>query len=98
MDLLIILGLVLVVVFILLGDILEDGNLLYIIYLSLVIIIVFILFFVVMIGMYVCYVKVVYKEIKIVFLNFKINLNEIIKNLVELVILVRKDGVLSLEG
>lgn len=86
------------VVFILLGDILEDGNLLYIIYLSLVIIIVFILFFAVMIGMYVCYVKAVYKEIKIVFLNFKINLNEIIKNLVELVILVRKDGVLSLEG
>ncbi|WP_231220321.1 flagellar motor stator protein MotA [Helicobacter pylori] len=98
MDLSTILGLVLAVASISLGDILEDGNPLHIIHLSSVIIIVPTSLFAAMTGTHARYVKAAYKEIKIVFLNPKINLNETIKNLVELATLARKDGVLSLES
>lgn len=50
-----------------------------------------------MVGTHARHVKAAFKEIKIVFLNPKVNLQDTIKNIVELSTMARKDGVLSLE-
>ncbi len=98
MDLTTILGLVLAIGSISLGDILEGGNPLHIVHLSSVIIIMPTTLSAAMISTHSAYVKAAYKELKIAFLGAKINLPETIKNIVDLSSIARRDGILSLEG
>ncbi len=98
MDLTSLLGLVLAIGSISLGDILEGGNPLHVIHLSSCIIIIPTTLSAAMVSTHASAVKAAYKEIKLVFLGAKIDLNETIKNVIELSSLSRRDGILSLEG
>lgn len=98
MDLSTLLGMVLALTSISLGDILEGGNPLHIVHLSSVIIIVPTTLFSAMTGTHSRFVKAGFKELKIVFLGSKVNLNATIRQLVEFATLARRDGVLSLES
>ncbi|OBV28730.1 flagellar motor protein MotA [Helicobacter sp. CLO-3] len=98
MDLTSILGLVLAIASISLGDILEGGNPLHVVHLSSVIIIMPTTLCAAMVSTHAAAVKAAYKELGIVFLGAKINLSETIKNIVELSSIARRDGILSLEG
>ena len=98
MDLTTILGLVLATTSISVGDILEGGNPLHVIHLSSVLIVIPTAGFSAMTATHATYVKGAFKEIKIIFTGTGVNLNETIRQLVELSTLARKDGVLSLEA
>ena len=98
MDLTSLLGLVLAVSSIAIGDILEGGNPIHVIHLSSVIIIIPTTLSAAMASTHASAVKAAYKEIKLVFLGTKINLNETIKNVIEFSSLSRRDGILALEG
>ena len=98
MDLTTIMGMVLAVTSISIGDILEGGNPLHVIHLSSVMIVIPTAAFSAITATHGAYVKGAYKELKLVFLSSSINLNETIRQLVELSTMARKDGVLSLEG
>ncbi|GMB90093.1 Flagellar motor protein MotA [Helicobacter ailurogastricus] len=98
MDLSSILGVVLAIASIAVGDILEGGNPAHVIHISSLIIIIPTTLCAAMVGTHSRHVKAAFKEIKIVFLNPKVNLQDTIKNIVELSTMARKDGVLSLES
>ena len=98
MDLTTIMGMVLAVTSISIGDILEGGNPLHVIHLSSVMIVIPTAAFSAMTATHGSYIKGAYKELKLAFLNSGVNLNETIRQLVELSTMARKDGVLSLEG
>ena len=98
MELTSLLGLILSVVSISVGDILEGGNPLHVIHLSSVLIVIPTAMFSGMTATHGAYVKGAYKEFKMVWIASKVNLNQTIKQIVELTTLARKDGVLSLEG
>lgn len=98
MDLSSLLGMLLAVGSISLGDILEGGNPLHLIHISSVIIIIPTSLFSAMTGTHMSYVKAGFKELKVVFLGSKVNLNETIHQIIEFANLARRDGVLSLEA
>ncbi|STQ83993.1 flagellar motor stator protein MotA [Helicobacter fennelliae] len=98
MDLSSVLGFIMSFVSISVGDILEGGNPLHVIHLSSVIIIMPTTLCAAMVSTHGAAVKAAYKELKIVFIGAKINLNDTIKNIVELSSIARRDGILSLEG
>lgn len=91
MDLSTLLGMVLALTSISLGDILEGGNPLHIVHLSSVIIIVPTTLFSAMTGTHSRFVKAGFKELKIVFLGSKVNLNATIRQLVEFATLARRE-------
>ncbi|CAM2872751.1 flagellar motor stator protein MotA [Helicobacter felis] len=98
MDLSSVLGVVFAILAISVGDIMEGGNPAHVVHLSSLIIIIPTTLCAAMVSTHARHVKAAYKEIKIVFLNPKINLQETIKTIVELSTQARKDGVLSLES
>ena len=98
MDLSTVLGMVLAISSISIGDILEGGNPLHIIHLSSVIIIMPTTLFAAVTATHAAAVTAAYKEIKLAFLGAKVNLNDTIKNIVDLSSIARRDGILALEG
>ncbi|MCE3036538.1 flagellar motor stator protein MotA [Helicobacter sp. faydin-H20] len=98
MDLSTLLGMLLAITSIAVGDILEGGNPLHLIHISSVIIIIPTALFSAMTGTHAQYIKAGFKEIKLIFAGSKVNLNETIKTLIEFANLARKDGILSLEA
>ena len=98
MDLSTILGLVLSITSISVGDILEGGNPLHVIHLSSVLIVIPTAMASAVTASHASYVKGAYKEFKTAWLASPVNYNETIRQLVELATLARRDGVLSLEG
>lgn len=98
MDLTSILGLIGAVASISIGDILEGGNPLHLIHLSSLIIIIPTAGCAAIAATHGSHIKGALKEIKIIFGSTGVNYNEIIRTLVELSTLARKDGVLSLEA
>ena len=98
MDLSSLLGMLLAIVSISVGDMLEGGNPIHLIHISSVIIIIPTTLFSAMTGTHMHYIKAGFKELKIVFLGAKTNLNKTIHDLVEFASLARRDGVLALEA
>lgn len=98
MDLSTILGMILAVVSISVGDILEGGNPLHVIHLSSVLIVIPTALFSAMTGTNSKYIKAAFKEMKLVFANSPVNIPEKIKLLIEFASLARRDGVLALES
>lgn len=97
MDLSSLLGTILAITSISVGDIMEGGNPLHVLHISSVLIVVPTTMFAAMVATHKRYVKAAFKELKMVFLNPKVDLPETIKMVVDSAILARKDGVLSLE-
>lgn len=98
MDLTSILGILLAFASISVGDILEGGNPLHLVHLSSIIIIVPTTLAAAMSATNSSYVKAAYKELKVVFLGAKVDMNATIKTLVEFATIARRDGVLALES
>lgn len=98
MDLTTLLGVLLSIVSISVGDILEGGNPLHVIHLSSVLIVIPTAMFSAMTGTHPHHVKGAFKEIKMVFLSSRVNLNNTIRQLVEFSSEARKNGVLALEA
>lgn len=98
MDLSSILGLVLSITSISVGDILEGGNPLHLIHLSSVIIVIPTAFFAAMTSTHAHSIKAGFKEVKLVFVNPKVNLNNTIRQMVEFSSEARKNGLLTLEA
>ncbi|MCE3047080.1 flagellar motor stator protein MotA [Helicobacter kayseriensis] len=98
MDLSTILGMVLAVTSISVGDILEGGNPLHVIHLSSVLIVIPTALFSAMTGTNAKFIKAGYKELKLVFASSPVDIPEKIKLLVEFSTIARRDGVLALES
>ncbi|RDU66003.1 flagellar motor protein MotA [Helicobacter didelphidarum] len=98
MDLSSILGILLSITSISVGDILEGGNPLHIIHLSSILIVMPTAAFSAMTASHPKAVKAAFKEIKIVFVNPKVNLNNTIRQMVEFSSEARKNGLLTLEA
>ncbi|ELB3229189.1 flagellar motor stator protein MotA, partial [Campylobacter coli] len=98
MDLSTILGMVLAVTSISVGDILEGGNPLHVIHLSSFLIVMPTAAFCAMTSTHKKIVKAAYKELKIVFKGSGVNLPERIAQLIEFAIIARRDGLLALES
>lgn len=98
MDLTTVLGLVGAVASLCVGDFLEGGNPLHLIHISSLIIIIPTAGCAAMCATHGTHTKGALKELKIVFGATKVNLNERIREIVELSTIARRDGVLSLES
>lgn len=98
MDLSTILGMVLALTSLSIGDILEGGNPLHVIHVSSILIVIPTALFSAMTGTNSKYIKAGYKELKMVFTGSSVNIPEKIKLLVEFATLARKDGILALEA
>ncbi len=98
MDLTSILGTILAISSIAIGDILEGGNPVHIIHLSSVIIIIPTTLCAAMTSSHSAAVKAAFSELKTVFLSTRVDLNETIKQIVDLSSISRRDGILALEG
>ncbi|TQR29042.1 flagellar motor protein MotA [Campylobacter sp. MIT 99-7217] len=98
MDLTTILGMVLAVTSISVGDILEGGNPLHVLHLSSFLIVMPTAGFCAMTATHKKIVKAAYKELGIVFKGAKVNLPETIAQLVEFAVIARRDGLLALES
>ncbi|WP_257904553.1 flagellar motor stator protein [Campylobacter lari] len=98
MDLSTILGMVLAVVSISVGDILEGGNPLHVLHLSSFLIVVPTAAFCAMTATHKKFVKAAYKELKLAFKGAGVNLSQRIAELVEYSIIARRDGLLALES
>ncbi|HEB9950504.1 TPA: flagellar motor stator protein MotA [Campylobacter jejuni] len=98
MDLLTILGMVLAVTSISVGDILEGGNPLHVVHLSSFLIVMPTAAFCAMTSTHKKIVKAAYKELKVVFKGSGVNLPERIAQLIEFAIIARRDGLLALES
>ncbi|CAM2970705.1 flagellar motor stator protein MotA [Helicobacter burdigaliensis] len=97
MDLTTILGLVLAITSISIGDILEGGNPLHVIHLSSFLIVVPTAIFCATTATHKNIVKAAYKELKLAFMGAKVDLNQRISELVGYSIIARQDGILALE-
>lgn len=97
MDLTVILGMLLAVVSISIGDLMEGGNPIHVVHLTSLIIIFPTVLFASMVSTDAAYVKGAYKNLGLVFKKSPINLQERIKEIVELSLMARRDGLLSLE-
>ncbi|MBZ7987287.1 flagellar motor stator protein MotA [Campylobacter canadensis] len=98
MDLTTILGMVLAITSISVGDILEGGNPLHIIHLSSVLIVLPTAFFSAMTSTNKHFVKGAIKELKIVFKGSGVHMPHRIAQIVEFAMIARKDGLLALES
>ena len=98
MDITTIGGLIGAIISLCVGDFLEGGNPLHLIHISSLIIIIPTAMCAASSATHATHIKGAMKELKIVFGSTGVNLNEIIRQLVELATLARKDGVLALEG
>lgn len=98
MDLSTILGMVLAVTSISVGDILEGGNPLHVIHLASILIVIPTALFSAMTGTNSKFIKAAYKELKLVFASSPVDIPEKIKLLVEFSTIARRDGVLALES
>lgn len=98
MDLSTILGMVLAVTSISVGDILEGGNPLHVVHLSSFLIVMPTAAFCAMTSTHKKIVKAAYKELKVVFKGSGVNLPERIAQLIEFAIIARRDGLLALES
>ncbi len=97
MDLTVVLGIVLAIVSLSVGDILEGGNPAHLIHISSLIIIFPTAMFAAMVGTDGEYVRGAFKNLGFVFKKNPVNLEERIKEIVELAVMARRDGLLSLE-
>ncbi|PAF45514.1 flagellar motor stator protein MotA [Helicobacter sp. 11S02629-2] len=98
MDLSTIIGIVLALVSLSVGDILEGGNPIHILHLSSVLIVIPTAAFSAMTATHMRYVKAAFKELKIIFVNPKVNINATIRQMVEFSTEARKNGLLTLEA
>ncbi len=98
MDLSTILGMVLAITSISIGDILEGGNPLHVIHLSSFLIVMPTAAFCAMTATHKKIVKAAYTELKIVFKGANVNLSQTIAQLIEYAIIARRDGLLALES
>ena len=97
MDLSTILGMVLAVTSISVGDILEGGNPLHVLHISSVLIVIPTAMFSAMTATNKKYIKAAFKELKIAFKGSGVDMSARINELVEYSTLARKNGILSLE-
>ena len=98
MDLSTLLGIILAITSISIGDILEGGNPLHVIHLSSCIIIIPTTLFAAMVSTHSAAIKAAYKELGLAFMGPKLDLSKTIKDVVEFSSLARRDGILALEG
>lgn len=98
MDLTSILGIVLSITSISVGDIMEGGNPVHLVHLSSVIIVMPTAAFAAMTATHAHAVKAAFKELKIVFVNPKVDMNNTIRLMVEFASEARKNGLLTLES
>jgi chemotaxis protein MotA len=96
-DLTTILGMVLAVASISIGDLMEGGNPVHVVHITSIIIIFPTALFASMVSTDPEYVKGAWKNIGMVFKKSPVNLEERIKEIVELALMARRDGLLSLE-
>ncbi len=97
MDLTTILGMVLAVASISIGDLMEGGNPVHVVHITSIIIIFPTTLFASMVSTDPEYVKGAWKNIGMVFKKSPVNLEERIKEIIELALMARRDGLLSLE-
>lgn len=97
MDLTVILGMLLAVASISIGDLMEGGNPVHVVHLTSIIIIFPTSMFASMVSTDQEYVKGAFKNLGMVFKKSPVNLEERIKEIVELALMARRDGLLSLE-
>ena len=98
MDLSSILGIILSIASISIGDIMEGGNPVKLVHLSSVIIVIPTAAFSAMTATHSHAIKAAFKELKLVFVNPKVNLNNTIRQMVEFSSEARKNGLLTLEA
>ncbi len=98
MDLTVILGMVISVTSIAVGDIMEGGNPLHVLHITSFIIVVPTAMASAMTGTAPEYVRAAFKEFKVIFKKSPVNLHERIKQIVEFAIIARRDGILALES
>jgi chemotaxis protein MotA len=96
-DLTTILGMVLAVASISIGDLMEGGNPIHVVHITSIIIIFPTTLFASMVSTDPEYVKGAWKNIGMVFKKSPVNLEERIKEIVDLALMARRDGLLSLE-
>lgn len=98
MDLTVILGMIIAVTSIAVGDLMEGGNPAHVLHITSFIIVIPTAMAAAMVGTSQEYVKAAFKEIKIVFKKSPIDIAARIKQIVEFSIIARKDGILALES
>jgi len=96
-DLTVILGMLLAVASISIGDLMEGGNPVHVVHLTSIIIIFPTSMFASMVSTDPEYVKGAFKNLGMVFKKSPVNLEERIKEIVDLALMARRDGLLSLE-
>ena len=97
MDLTVILGMVISIASIAVGDIMEGGNPLHVLHITSFIIVVPTAMASAMTGTHPEYVRAAFKEIKLVFKKSPVDLHARIKQIIDLAIIARRDGILALE-
>jgi chemotaxis protein MotA len=97
MDLTVVLGIVLAITSLSVGDVLEGGNPLHLIHISSLIIIFPTAMFAAMVGTDGEYVRGAFKNVGMVFKKSPVNLEDRIKEIISLAVMARRDGLLSLE-
>lgn len=97
MDLTVILGMLLAIASISIGDLMEGGNPIHVVHLTSIIIIFPTSMFASMVSTDQEYVKGAFKNLGMVFKKSPVNLEERIKEIVDLALMARRDGLLSLE-
>lgn len=97
MDLTVILGMLLAVASISIGDLMEGGNPIHVVHITSIIIIFPTSMFASMVSTDPEYVKGAFKNLGMVFKKSPVNLEERIKEIVDLALMARRDGLLSLE-
>lgn len=97
MDLTVILGMVLALASISIGDLMEGGNPLHVLHITSIIIVIPTAMFASMVSTDAEYVKGAFKNFKMIFKKSPVHLDERIKEIIELAVMARRDGLLSLE-
>lgn len=97
MDLTVILGMVLAVASISIGDLMEGGNPIHVVHITSIIIVIPTAMFAAMVATDAEYVKGGFKHFKMIFQKSPVRLDERIKEITELAVMARRDGLLSLE-
>lgn len=98
MDLTVILGMVISVTSIAVGDIMEGGNPLHVLHITSFIIVVPTAMASAMTGTAPEYVRAAFKEFKVVFKKSPVDLHARIKQIIDFAIIARRDGILALES
>jgi chemotaxis protein MotA len=98
LDLTVILGMILSVVTLSIGDLMDGGNPAHLVHISSLLIVIPTAMAAAMTGTSGEYVKAAFKEVKLVFKKPSVNLSERIAQIIELAIIARRDGILALES